>query len=150
MYALEDVRALYADYQEQFRQHELARKPGEGIFGLGMGPRDYPCHGQFAQQLEQLLKELAAQQPASGCLSEVLDYIYRAPLELRPAQDAVYWMLLAAHSLTSGLIPLLEAGDASTLAGSYSRAYPRRNRLPAQDKILAALRAQAGGRRKAL
>lgn len=150
MYALEDVRALYEDYQEQFRQQELARKPGEGIFGLGMGPRDYPCHGQFARRLEQHLKELAAQQPASGCLSQVLDYIYRAPLDLRPAQDAVYWMLLAAHSLTSGLIPLLEAGDARALADSYNKAYPRRNRLPAQDKILSSLQAQAGGRQKAL
>lgn len=143
MYALEAVRALYTDYQEQFRQQELARKPGEGVFGLGMGPRDYPCHSQFAQQLEQLLGEIAAQQPPSGDLLSLLDYIYRAPLELRPAQDAVYWMLLAAHSLTLGLISLLDAGDAKTLAANYNQAFPRRNRLPAQDKVLAALQAQS-------
>lgn len=143
MYALDAVRALYTDYQEQFRQQELARKPGEGVFGLGMGPRDYPCHSQFAQQLEQLLGEIAAQQPPSGDLLSLLDYIYRAPLELRPAQDAVYWMLLAAHSLTLGLISLLDAGDAKTLAANYNQAFPRRNRLPAQDKVLAALQAQS-------
>lgn len=145
MSGLEDIRRLYADYQEQFRQRERARKPMEGVFGLGTGPRDYPCHDQFVQELEQLLNAIAAQRPDSAQAARMLDYIYLAPLE-RGREDAVYWMLLAVHSLTLPFIPLLDPQDAHALYDSFCASYSRRKRLPSQEQLLADLRKRAEGK----
>lgn len=137
---LEEVQRVYASYQEQFKKQEHARRPGEGIFGLGVGPRNYPCHSQFAQELEALLGTV---EPAgSGQTRQVLEYIYSAPLNREEGEDAVYWMLLAAHRLTLGLIDLLEPADAQVLLAQYQSAYPRRKRMDAQDKVIAALQRQ--------
>ena len=54
----EQVRELYEAYFAEFQELEQGRRLGAGAFGLGGGPRDYPCHGQFAKKLERLLKEL--------------------------------------------------------------------------------------------
>lgn len=147
MEALERVQALYTAYQDQFRQMEQARRPGEGVFGLGMGPRDYPCHGQFARDLEQLLLTIRQEGPGSSQARQVLDYICFAPVRRQGEQDAVYWMLMAAHSLTLPLIDLLPAPDAQALLEEYQKAYPRRMRLEAQDKVISALRRRAPRRR---
>lgn len=143
MDALEQVRGLYENYQTQFRQLEQTRRPGEGIFGLGMGPRSYPCHGRFAQELEGLLPSIAAQEPGSSQIRQLLEYIYAAPLERPEGEDAVYWMLLAVHSLTLGLADRLSPADAQSLLEQYLSAYPRRKRMDAQDKVIAALRRRA-------
>ena len=57
MEILTELDRLYADYEEQFRQMERRRRPGEGMFGLGRGPGDHPCHGQFAQDREERLQQ---------------------------------------------------------------------------------------------
>lgn len=137
-----DIQTLYQDYFQQFDQQEQARTLGEGMFGLGMGPRDYPCHRQFSQALEQLLETIAKQQPETEQVQEILTYIYCAPLELAPRENAVYWMLLAVHGLTFPLIPYLTAADAKVLYNHYKISFPRRNRLPTQDKVLAALQSR--------
>ncbi len=143
MDALEQVRRLYEAYQIQFRQREQARRPGEGIFGLGMGPRSYPCHGQFARDLEGLLRTITEERPSSSQVRELLEYIYAAPLERPEGEDAVYWMLLAAHGLTLDLMDQLAPADARSLLDRYQSAYPRRKRMDAQDRVLSALRARA-------
>lgn len=136
---LEQLEALYEGYRNEFRRMEQGRGPLEGSFGLGGGPRSYPCHGQFARDLERLLKDFAARGPASEEVGQVLDYIYfTAPVRWR-TEPAVDWMLLAAHSFTLELIPLLDAADAQPLCRAYQSAYPRRGRLPVQTRLLAAL-----------
>lgn len=140
MEALEEVKRLYEAYEEQFHQQELARKPGAGMFGLGMGPKDYPCHNQFAQDLEALLQEIEGRQPDSAQTRELLEYIYTAPQARHKNQDAVYWMMLAVHSLTVALIQRLAPSDAQALYDICWGIYPRRGRLPAQDKVLSALK----------
>ena len=54
---LEEVISLYEAYLEEFYQLERKRKPMEGAFGFGGGPKNYPCHDRFAGDLEQLLQE---------------------------------------------------------------------------------------------
>lgn len=141
---LEELHSLYEEYLARFRKAELARKPGEGIFGLGVGPRDYPCHAWFSDALEGLLQDLAARRPDPAQARELLAYIYRAPLERQgEGGDAVYWMLLAVHSLTLELTAFLSPADAQTLLQDYQASYPRRQRLPAQEKVLRALKKQS-------
>ncbi len=137
---LEKLEALYEGYLNEFRRLEQGRRPFEGAFGLGGGPQSYPCHDKFAGDLERLLQEFAAQAPSSGQVGQALDYIYfTAPVRWK-AEPAVDQMLLAVQSLTTGLIEYLDASTAEALYEKYQSFYPRRQRFPVQDKILAAFK----------
>ena len=141
---LEKVEALYRAYVDEFHQSERNRKPLEGAFGFGGGPQSYPCHERFVQDLELLLRDFAAQAPDSSQVSQILNYICLTAPARWETGSAADWMLLAAHSLTLELIPLLSASDAGSLYAAYQAAYPRRRRLPVQNKLLAALKAASG------
>ena len=49
---MEEVISLYEAYLEEFYQLERKRKPMEGAFGFGGGPKNYPCHDRFAGDLD--------------------------------------------------------------------------------------------------
>lgn len=141
---MEDIRRLYTDYLEQVRQAELSRRPFDGYMGFGPKLGDAPCHRQFAQNLEALLKDIDREGPRSGQVREMLEYIYRAPQEHRKP-PAVYWMLIAVHGLTIKLTDRLETDDALVLWTEYRKLYRAGERLPAQKKTLAALKRAQGG-----
>lgn len=141
MSMLESVRALYRDYLEKAEELERNRKPGQGLFGIGTKPADDPCHERFLRELHELLN--GSGETESGGLRETLAFIYHAPLEHKePA--SIYWTLIAAHGATLERIPSLTASDARALAETYAAAYRRWNRLPVQDRVIAALKAQRG------
>ena len=136
---LEEIRQLYADYLEQVRRAEQSRKPLEGYMGFGRRLGTEPCHGEFAQALEALLREIDDRAPDSGEVREMLEYIYRAPQEHRKPL-AVYWMLIAVHGPTVGLIERLDRKDVQELWTEYKKLYQRGDRLPVQKQVLAALK----------
>ena len=103
MTVLDEVQALYAGYAAEFQEMENNRRGAAGAFGLGGGPRDYPCHQKFAKDLELLLQTAADGAPEEA--ERILDYIYSAAQARPGRQDAVYWMLTAVHGLTEKLIP---------------------------------------------
>lgn len=136
---LDKLEAFYEGYLSEFRRLEQGRKPLEGAFGLGGGLRNHPCHDKFAQDLEQLLRDFAGQSPSPEEVGQVLNYIYfTAPARFQ-AEPAVDWMLMAVHGLTLELIGLLDAAQAGPLCRAYGSTYPRRRRLPVQNKLFAAL-----------
>ena len=136
---LEEIQKLYADYLEQVRRSELSRKGLTGYMGFGPKLGDDPCHGQFAQALEALLKDIVQTEPDSGAAREILAYIYRAPQEhLKP--QAVYWMLIAAQGLTIELAGRLNREDAQALWMEFKKLHRWGERLTAQKKVLAALK----------
>ena len=140
---LRPIQALYEAYIEKTRQLERDKKLGDGWMGLKPGPKDDPCHGQFARDLEQALAALLAAEPSSVGTREVLAYIYRAPKTLTAPLTAT-WMFQAVHGLTAPLISRLDAADAQALRDEYKRLYRRWDRLPTQKKTLDALEKAAG------
>ena len=139
MEMLQEVKELYRNYIEKAEELERNRKFSDGLFGLGSKPADDPCHAKFANDLETLLDGRADQELPPGEAESVLEYIYFIPAEHRePA--SIYWMLLAVHGLTDGMIGLLAPEEASELARRYAKRYPRWERLPAQKRILKALK----------
>lgn len=140
---LDEIISLYEAYLEEFYQLERKRKPMEGAFGFGGGPNNYPCHSRFAEDLEQLLQRFAAQSPSSQEVGEVLRYIYFTAPENWQVEPSVYWMLMAVHSLTMELVQLTDSSEAGPLYDTYRSVYPRRSRLPAQEKLLALLKKSA-------
>ncbi len=145
MEILTELDRLYADYEEQFRQMERRRRPGEGMFGLGRGPGDHPCHGQFAQDMEELLQQYAAQGPSPEETAQALDYICFAPLSRR--DNAVYWMMVAVHAYTVPLAERLDPEDAAGLLRRYQTAFPKSGWLPAQIELGRTLKKRAAAMR---
>ena len=136
---MQQLTTLYENYPDEARKVELARKPGEGIFGIGKKPSDDPCHDRFTENLKVLLEDFRAAGPESGELRKVLRYIYWAPKE-HPEPKTAYWLLIAVQSLTKELISLLNREDAAALAKEYTGIYKRWERLPIQKQILDALK----------
>ena len=134
------IRYLYETYIDTVENLTRKRKPGEGLLGLKGGPADDPCHDRFVDALSEAVRDFAAQEPTSAECTAVLTYMYSAPLLHREPRSA-FWMLLAVQGLSLDLIKELEPTDAASLRASYEKAYPRRKRLPVQEKVLAALKA---------
>ncbi len=140
--ALVRQQGLYESYLEEVERLERERKPGAGYFGLKGGPADDPCHDRFAAALRGLYDELAAQGPDSGLVRQLMEYACTAPLAAREPR-AAWWMLLAVQSLTQPLVALLSPADARALSELYEKSYRRSERMPAQIKLIKALKAAA-------
>ena len=138
--AVEAVARIYEAYAEEFYRQKKNHKPLDGIFGFGTGPQDYACHETFIQDLDRQLKSLLSQPPSPQEAEEILRYIYCGGPARWESEPTVYWMLLAAHSLTPDLIGCLDAPGARALYDEYQGRYPRRKRLPVQVKVLKSLK----------
>lgn len=136
---LKKIQELYDGYAAEFQQREQKRRVGAGLFGLTDGPRSYACHEQFSKDLEQLLREAEESAPPEQ-VEEILEYVYFAPKAREEKQDAVYWMLTAVHGMTEGLAGRLDPAAAARLLERYGEAYPRREQLPVQKKVVSALK----------
>ncbi|MBQ6927861.1 MAG: hypothetical protein IJQ36_06070 [Oscillospiraceae bacterium] len=138
--ALVRLQELYESYLGEVELLELNRKPSAGIFGLKGGPADDPCHDRFAETLHGFYEGFAAQKPESAAVKELMAYACTLPTVRREPRTA-YWMLIAVQSLTQELVGLLTPSDAEELAVLYEKSFRRRERMPAQIKLIKALKA---------
>ena len=139
----EKLRQVYEDYLNKVDFLEKNRKPGAGLFGTKGGPADDPCHERFATDVAETLTCLEDRNPKTDEVMETLRGIYHAPKEHVNLRSA-YWMLLAVHGLTFGLIELLPSENAEELLREYCKTYPRWERLPVQQQVIAKLKKRRG------
>ena len=139
---LSRLEALYNDYIGTVQELERNRKPGEGLFGMRSGPKDNPCHERFSEDVKKLLQNFRDTSPDSGDSAAMLRYILTIP-ESWQELTCAYWMLIAVQGFGIDLIEFLNPADAKTLAELYNAYYPRRIRLPVQEKLLKRLKQQA-------
>ncbi len=132
------IDEIYAEYVAAVKKIRSKRKFTDGLMGFGAREDSFPCHNEFIDKLEDELNKIASSTPAQTEVADVLRYVYEAPLNNKDCQSA-YWMMMAAHSLTECLFHLISDEQALELAKWYAEAYPKRERLPAQDKVLKAL-----------
>ena len=145
MSGLKEIKELYDAYIENVENLERNRKFTAGLLGLAKGPKDDPCHDQFAKDLETAISEFAASDPDPEEVYALLNYMYSIPLKYRD-NNIIYWMLAAVHTLAFDLISCLRKEDAVILYDQYNCDYPRRERLPAQKKTLKALKDKSTAR----
>ena len=143
MTGIAQIRALYEGYLDAATRVEMARKPMDGVFGIGKKPSDDPCHERFAAAMEESLRDFAGTGPDSAAAREVLAYIYEAPVVFREPLRA-YWMMTAVHGFTLPLIEKLSRDDAAALLARYGKDFRRWNRLPVQQQVYAALKRISG------
>ena len=136
---MEAVQQRYEDYLEEYHALQRKRRFGDGMLGMGKAPERELCHARFAQDIQGLLEGLRDLDPEEA--EALLRYICFAPLE-EDASSEAHWMLLAVHSMAGGLVSRLEGEQAGALYREFSKAYPRRMRLPAQEELLSTLKAR--------
>ncbi len=133
----ERFRDLMTIYDEAVQEVQRKRKPLDGVFGLGHHPGSDPCHDTMDSAVEELCRE-AAQTEDAAALAALTEAIFRAE-RAWDGPEYARLMLAAIQRHTLVLIPLLEPGERARLAEWYRKEYPRRKRLPVQDRVMAAL-----------
>ena len=138
------LRQIYADYLNELADFRAKLKPTDGLLGFGRGVKDAPCHAEFADRLESALATFANGVPSSAEVAEVLGFVYDAP-QAHEETSSAYFMLIAVHGLTEGLVRFVTPEDASALYARYVKQYPKHRRLPTQVRLVETLCVQAGG-----
>lgn len=138
---LSDLQSIYASYLSEAADVESDVGTLGGLWGLEQRAADHPCHDRFARRTKALLGDIARDHPTSSQIRDILTYIYDAPLENKKFLSS-FWMLTAVQGLTLDLIPLLNGDDAQNLWVHYANCFPRRDRLPVQEKVFEALKHQ--------
>ena len=131
--------AMMEEYARTVAELGKNRKWLDGIFGLGSHPGDAPCHEALDKQVEALCLEVGPSLQEAE-LKEFLLTVWQAAARWQGPEYARL-MLVAIQRHTEGLIPALAPGDRAELAEWYRKTWPRRRRLPIQEKILKALQA---------
>ena len=137
-----ELQGRYAAYRDQVAALQRSAPPFAGLFGLGSGPKDDPCHRRFLSEIAQCTEAWAQEEMEPDEAAAVVGFILQVQTQDEP-RGLCYWTAMAAHSACLALIPKLEAQDASALAARYAHDVKRRERMPLQERVLAALRAQA-------
>lgn len=130
---MEALVRTYENYLDLVGQLQRDRKPFEGAFGLGGGPAAYPCHRQFAQDVEQAMAQVPDEQRL-----EAVKYIFQQPLGYQK-DPVLYGMLRAVHGVTLPYLKDLGVEQARDLQWWYESAYPRQEQMPCQERVIAAL-----------
>lgn len=133
------LRQLCRDYMSEMTRLAADRRFGQGMMGLGGRLGDEPCNKRFTQQVRALFQDMAQDTAvSSGEVRQVLECLYRAPSDYT-GPKAAYWMLRAAQTYSLPLVGRLTPADARAVLSAYERAYPRFDRMPAQQEIFTAL-----------
>ena len=131
---MEELLRLYREYLEQAALPQNQKRPFQGAYGLIGGTAPNSFHQQFVQQVEAAL----AQVPETE-RREAVEYVLRQPLEHKD-DPVVYYTLMAAQGATIPYLSQLPVDQAKALRGWFEQTFPRRERMPCQDKVLAALK----------
>ncbi len=137
------VTAIYEKYFAAVDEILSKKEPFDGLFGIGKRMDSYPCHDEFFESLKQALENATNENVDSENIFSALKYIYEVTLT-HANEPSVYWMLIAAHSLTECVFVLLSRENAAELYKWYADAYPRMTRLPAQKEVVKKLNKAAG------
>ena len=138
------IQACMERYQNAMDRVAANLRPGDGILGFGNDPRRSPYHMDFYNEVGELAGRLARGEWPAEQAGETVEFLltmgknYGSRLTLP--------MMEAAQGHVLPLVPLLACDQAEQLARSYAARYPRRERLPIQDKVLLALEKRAKGR----
>ena len=144
---LEQLREQYRQYHNQVQKVRLDAKPFAGVFGIGAGPKDDPCHMAFFHGVEETCKGFADAPVSADTAAAVIRYVVTAQTE-GEKEGITYWPMMAAHGTILPLIPLITKEQASELKALYEQTVPKRERMPLQDKVLKALAERAGENNK--
>ena len=137
-------RACLERYEQAMGRVEAGLRPGDGLFGFGNDPKRSPYHMDFYNQVGEVAGRLAGGEWPAEEAVEAAEFLLTMAEQY--GRRLTRPMLEAAQGHVLPLVPLLTCEQARALARSYDRRYPRRSRLPIQNKVFQALERRANGR----
>lgn len=139
----ERIEAAYRVFLDGMEEYRRTRRAIDGLLGFGgSGAR---CQDDFVSELRNAVGEYIENSPNTGDAYDTLLFMTSRANEYckHNKRDETYWMLLATHALALPLTELIEPADAAALSELFEDIYPKRERFPAQKKLLNALKRHA-------
>lgn len=130
---MEELKKIYGEYVQRSGQPQYQRKPFQGAYGLFGGAQPDSFHQRFVQDVEQALAQVGEEHQL-----EAVKYIFQQPLRHKK-DPAMYGMFRAVHGVTLPYLKALSMEQARDLQWWYENAYPRQERMPCQERVVAAL-----------
>ncbi len=138
MTATENLRQIYDEYEEKL--HSLNTPRVVELLNISADPRKDAYDREFSAGIAQWVERF--EPGSSEEIAEAIRWILEYPAAHRNGRS--YWMTYAVQKEVLPLIPRLSAKDAETIHAAFTAAFPKREWLPVQKQIDAALRAKAG------
>ncbi len=135
----EKYQGIIEQYIEALAEADKHRKLGSGIFGIGPGPGDDPCHVVMDEQVAALTSEMAKNEADPAVIGELVKAVLEAE-KSREWPEAARWAVLATQRHTIPLIAGMNQSDREDILAWFEKAYPRRLRMPIQKQIINALK----------
>lgn len=138
---LNQLKEYYEKYDAKALKVKQETKGFGGILGMGEDPRNHPCHVEFYEGVEQMVREFLASGPVSAEVAAAARFILEAANVRREAQS--YWFTYAAQGHVIPMIPYMNAADCKALADWYDGVYTKLERMPIQRELYKKLRKAA-------
>ena len=126
-----ELKEIYQHYYEKAETVRAKASIFDGFWGFGKDPAKDACHEVFYERAQEWVEKFDDTDPDR--VLEVVKFILNAPLEQHA--KGVHDYLFAAHGLILPLIPRLRSADCGELARWYDANFPKRQRLPLQQKV---------------
>ena len=135
---LEEFQEIMTEYDAAVDEVQKNRRGFDGFMGLGHHPGNAACH----EIMDKKVAELCGRAAAEGTSAEAA-VLTEAVLKKENSWEGPEFarlMLKAIQRHALPVIPRLGPEDRKNLEEWYNRIYPRRQRLPAQEDVLKALK----------
>lgn len=130
---LQTLIDIYGEYPRQLEKVVKNAPAFAGVWGMGEDPRNHPCHSQFYEGVEGYVEQLLTSEASEELVFQVTQWILMTPAEYKH-HDA-YWYMYAAQGLCLKLIGKLTSAHCAQLQTQYDQNFPKRDRMPVQDKL---------------
>ncbi len=134
----DQIVEIYKNYAAQIEGIKANYKQYISLFGLGNSPSKHPCHMEFLENLERISKELVSQSISPEAAQAALVYICY-PTNERKAPSYARVVYDTAHGQALSLVSALTREGAAQILDEYESNYPKKLRLPNQQKLCVAL-----------
>lgn len=142
MTALEELREIYAQYEQRLEKARKKAGAFAGAFNMGDDPRKHACNDMFYDEVEQWAATFAASNPSPAETAEAVQWILDYPCINK--YQPTYWYTYAAQKHAGMLIPLLSAADAGKMLQKLRDNYEKKDWLPVQQELAKQLKARSG------
>lgn len=139
---LSQLNAYYDAYEEELMELYQNASPLAGFMGMGGHPRDDRCNDIFYRNIEKWVAEFLNTNPSREDAEAVAEWILKLAQVHR--NDKTFWFCFAIQAHSKKLIPLMSREKALELQKWYDEAYPKLERLPAQNEVYKVLQKHSG------
>ena len=128
---LNTLKTYYDNYAEAAKKAREKSNFFDNFLGTGSAANKHPCHEQFYEDIQGLMKEYVAKNPSAEEARAVADYMLDEPMKYK-GRDA-YWFMYVVVGFIRDLMPFLTKEDCAALGEKLGKLYPKRERMPVQE-----------------